>query len=74
MDNWLRFKKAFQVDFMIRCFFIVFILTEGNRFNLKGDVKVTAMLNHSGMKDCHRGSAVKWYLQLTEIPLGSMVY
>lgn len=51
MDNWWRFKKAFQVDFMIRRFFIAFILTEGNRFNLKGDVKVKAILKHSGMKD-----------------------
>jgi len=51
MDNWWRFKKAFQMDFMIRCFFIAFIFTEGNRFNLKGDVKVTATLNCSGMKD-----------------------
>lgn len=50
MDNWWRFKKAFQVDFMIRCFFIAFILTEGNRFNLKGDMKVTTIVKRSGIK------------------------
>lgn len=51
MDNWSRAVKAFQVNFMIGCSFIVFSnVTEDSRYYFKGNAKVISLFNHFGIR------------------------